>query len=432
MQLSKLSRRLLLFGALLVTSCTPKPAGSLTINDVVATVGDIVPLTITFEPISVASSIVYSNYDTEVATISDDTLLALKAGTTTAKAVSGKLETTFSITVNDRAIPVDPVAKFNEYGEITDGLPGFLLTGDNLEHHIVENDNDREGHEDALRIYVDDESDPAINFTLTSTYSANTDFPTGDYTISVEMVGNPDEVIVEVDDTLYKKSENEVDIFTGSYTTSYFEFNLALKRSFAFSIEVSAAAGRDAWGYIDNIVLHNGHIKPEEEEPPVSESLLVDGGFESAGALPNLNDSPVWDVNYIKTAETLMVQTDSWTTNSSRYSFKFSYWPANNSGAPDAEVTVSQTFTVTSAGDYELTYLMATDGLKDSLMYLLQDEVIVHNFAVRKTATSAGTFDPIAPETVTLEAGEYTFVLHLKENTQRWAHFDDFSLLKVE
>lgn len=64
--------------------------GSLAISDVTGEVGDIIPLQITFDPVSVAAQVEYSDYDETIALISDDTVLALKAGETNVRAAGHK------------------------------------------------------------------------------------------------------------------------------------------------------------------------------------------------------------------------------------------------------------------------------------------------------------------------------------------------------
>lgn len=401
--------------------------GSLAISDVTGEVGDIIPLQITFDPVSVAAQVEYSDYDETIALISDDTVLALKAGETNVRATSRDLSTTFTITISEKTVVTSPLDVFNEYGAITEGLPGFSLTGENVEEHIVENDNDREGHEEALRIYVD-ESDPAIDFTLTSTYAANNKFPAGDYTLSVELVGNPEEVIVTINEDVYKKSLGDIEVIGGSYKTSYFEFTLPRESTFDFSLRVTSPANQGTWGYIDNIILQEGHVKPEDTGPEVDENnLLRDPGFETAGKV-GLANSPVWEVEHIQTGGTYDVKTDGWAANGTAYSLKLNYWPGS-SNAPEIEATVSQTFTVTEDGEYELTYFIATGGFSTSMLYIAQEDLVVHSFAVVKRAIDP--FDIVPGEKVDLTAGEYTFVIHFKESSNVWAHLDDFLLEKV-
>lgn len=406
---------------------TSSVESSLTITDVTGEVGDIVPLAITFVPVSAAAQITYSNYDESIALITDDTVLMLKAGVTNVTAISRDLATTFKITVTEKVVSVTVLDGFNEYGAILEGLPGFVLTGDNLEAHIVENDADREGHEDALRIYVD-ETDPAIDFTLTSTYAANHKFPAGDYTLSAELVGNPQEVIVTINEDIYKKSLGEIEVVGGAYKRSYFEFSLTEQSSFDFSLRVTSPANVGTWGYIDNIMLEEGHVKPEETDPEINEgNLLLDPGFEAAGKV-GIANSPVWAVEHIQTGGTYDVKTDGWAANGTSYSLKLNYWP-DSSSAPEIEATISQTFTVEEDGEYELTYFIATGGFVKSRLYITQADEVVHSFAVIKT-----TIDPfrIVPgEKVDLTAGEYTFVIHFKESSNVWAHLDDFVLEKV-
>lgn len=435
MRLSKLRKwSFILLGALILTGCKPTSSSSsssevqavMTISDVTIEVEQAAPLTIVFNPISAAGPVTYDIVDETVVRITDDYAIGLKEGVSSVTATSGTMSDTFTVTVTAKTVVIDPIEQFNEYGAITEGLPGFVLSGTNLEAHLVEEDADREGHTDALKFWV--EGSPAIDFTLTSSYAAGTTFLSGDYTLSLELIGNPDEVMVVLEGETYSSVDDEVFIGSSRYEKSYFEFTLTRRKAISFSVQVKSAANQDTWGFLDNILLEKGHVAPDIIIPEEDGNLLLDGGFETVGKNANLDANDVWALNIAEGDAALTFWTQSNWPQTGKYALKFSYWPESGSKAIHASLT--QNFNVTTAGDYVLSYFIATDGLPLSTFMIADSE----GNTIESYPVGTAKSNPYAKRTmptINLPAGNYQFKMIFAENSQTWAEIDEVKILPV-
>lgn len=434
MRLSKLRTwSMTLLGVLILTGC--KPAGSssssevtpvMTISDVNIEVEQAAPLAITFSPVSAAGPITYAIADEAVVRITDDYAIGLSVGVSDVTATSGTMSDTFRVTVTAKSVVIDPVEQFNEYGAITEGLPGFVLSGANVESHLVEEDVDREGHPDALKFWV--EGSPEIDLTVTSTYAAGATFPSGDYTLSLELIGNPDEIIVMLEGETYSSVDDKVSIGSSDYVKSYFEFTLTRRKAISFSVQIKAAASQDTWGFLDNILLEVGHVAPDVVIPETDGNLLRDGGFEIVGKAANLDQNVLWELNITEPDPALTLWTQSTWPQTGKYALKFSYWPESGTKAISAFVT--QHFTVIEAGEYQLSYWIATDGLPLST-FMIADNEGVNVAAYPVGTTKSNPFAKRTMPTLTLAAGDYSFIMMFYENTQTWADIDEVKILPV-
>jgi len=394
-----------------------------------------VPLNPVFTPTSAATSVTYVVADTEVATISRSGILTgLKVGSTTVTATSEtNLTATFSVTVNEKdEVELNTLELFNQYGQFEDeSLPGWTLTGTTAEKHVAEIDADREKEDMSLKLWAgdysaDDETASLVDFTMTSIFTEV--LPAGDYTLSLELVGSIEEITLTLEGVSYSRQNNDIAISGGAYRKSWIEFTLATDKAISLSITFLSPGTLTNWGYLDNVTLHEDHVKPVLPDEPSDGNYLKDGSFEIAGSqtafLSEATNAYLdWQIaGSLRTGE--QITFDGWAGHED-YSLKYNYWP---SAAGDAgDVKVFQTFTLDEGATFNLNYYVASGGITNSKIYILVDGVEVSSTLI----PNSGSYSQKQINDIVLPAGLVEFGIHIQEGGQTWMHLD-YMLLTIK
>lgn len=431
---------LLALATVSLSACGDSPSvqATLTFEDLVIEVGDSVPLNPVFNPIAAATEITYVVENPTILTISRSGILTGQAvGETTVTGTSRtQLQDTFSVTVNESSVvPLTSIEQFNEYGTFEDAeLPGWTLTGTTADKQVVGVDADREEEDNALTLWTgdynaEDATASLIDFTLHSTH--NQLVPAGDYTLEFDMVGVVNTIEVTLEGVTYTKANNEVVIGGASYRTTYIEFTLALEKSISLSILFNSPGTQTNWGYLDDVRIVSGHVKPDIPVEPNDGNYLKDGSFEIAGAqVPYLsadsNEFLAWQIagDLRKQEE---VTLNSWTTQGD-YSLKYNYYPSVvNTERPIGDVKVFQTFTLADANTFNLSYYVASGGVSGTSLYILVDGIEVYTSAIPNSAS----YSKQNLTNIALTPGVVEFGVHFLEDKDTWIHLDYFLLTSI-
>jgi len=407
---------------------------SLSLEDLVIKVDDSVPLNPVFTPTSAATSVSYVIADAEVVAISRSGILTgRKAGATTVTATSEtNLTATFSVTVNEKdEVELSPLELFNEYGQFEDeSLPGWALTGTTAEKHVPEIDADRE-EDMALKLWTgdysaDDEAASLVDFTMTSTFTEV--LPAGDYTLSLELVGSIAEITLTLEGVSYSRQNDVIAISGGAYRQSWIEFTLATDKTISLSITFLSPGTLTNWGYLDNVTLHEGHVKPVLPDEPSDGNYLKDGSFEIAGSQTGFLSEATnayldWQIaGALRTGE--QITFDGWAGHED-YSLKYNYWPSTSGAA--GNVKVFQTFTLDEGATFNLNYYVASGGITNIKIYILVDGVEVSSTLI----PNSGSYSQKQINDIVLPAGLVEFGIHIQEGYQTWMHLD-YMLLTIK
>lgn len=438
---------LLLLGSLVITGCgnknTSNPTTStsevtptLTLQDLFIKVGDVVPLDPVFTPTSAATSVTYTVEDETIVRVRQNAYLeALKVGKTSVTATSqNNLTDTFEVTVSEADEPeLTLIEEFNKYGAFEDEtLPGWSLSGTTASKHGIDIDNDRDPDDFAFKLWTGDFSDSdetasLIDVTLRSTF--NKKFTAGDYTLKFDLVGVVNVIEVTLEGTTYTRANKEVAIGGANYRTNYIEFTLSEEKVITLAIKFYSPGTQTNWGFLDDVMLEEGHTKPVIVEPEDG-NLLKDGSFEVAGSevtylSEESNEFLDWQFDGdLRNEESVTL--NSWAQDRD-WSLKYNYWPNN----PDpnlefGDLKVYQFFEVEEAGLYNLSYFIMGGGITNAKfqIFVAGEEVFTTNL------TNA---DPYAKRTVNdinLPQGEAEFRIVFQEKVNTWIHLDYILLTK--
>lgn len=412
-------------------------AATLTFENLVIQVNDTVSLEPVFTPSSAATSVTYDIEDETIVSISRSGILTgLAEGQTDVVATSqNNLTDTFSVTVNpSTVIPLTSIEQFNEYGTFEEAaLPGWDLTGTTAEKQVVGIDVDRAQEDNALTLWTGDfnaadDTASLIDFTMTSTHDQP--IPLGNYTLTFEMVGVVNTIEVTLEGQTYTKANKEIVIGGGAYRKSYIEFTLTTSKVISLSMMFNSPGTQTNWGYLDDVKIEPGHIKPELPGEPNDGNYLSDGSFEIAGAQVDYlsadsNEFLAWQIaGDLRNEETVTL--NSWTTQGD-VSLKYNYYPAAvNTERPIGDMKVFQKFTLAEATTFNLSYYVAAGGVSGTNIYILVDGVEVYTSAV----PNAASYTKINLSNIALGAGEVEFGVHYQEDKDTWIHLDYFLLVK--
>lgn len=439
-----------LFG-LLLTGCggqtsSEEPSVSsevqktISIEDVVLEVNESIDLSTitTFTPADSIDTVTYiiATGGQEIVTINrQGTLTALKAGTTSVTATINNthVSTSFNVTVTEPSyVDVDYIASFNELGTFENDLDGWTLLGTTASQMSVDVDGDtnRNRTTKALKLWVADyaaasgetpEVSSLIDFTIGTSFTEE-DFVSGTYTLSFDIIAEITTVEVTINDTKYTRANEELTVTTGGYNTNYIVFEQTSK-DFVFSMYFYGGNGDNNWGYVDNIYLQEGDHKPIEV---VVENLLEDPGFEIAGK------------NGIASSPWILTGTpgvNTWGNNlkfdgngARSGSYGFNYWHGN---AVEDDFTLHQTVTVTTAGNYDLTYFIyggdytATNSANTKI-FVSQNDTVIKEMAI---PVSKAGFTEKMLENIALSEGAVTVTIRIQTTIyDAWIKLDDFVL----
>ena len=87
---------------------------------------------------------------------------------------------------------------------------------------------------------------------------------------------------------------------------------------------------------------------------------------------------------------------------------------------------VFQTFTLTEATTFNLSYYVAAGGVSGTNIYILVDGVEAYTSAV----PNAASYTKVNLSNISLGAGEVEFGVHYQEDKDTWIHLDYFLLVK--
>lgn len=445
----KLSKRLLSLSLLLalpLASCGGDPSeqpsegqseqleAKITIQDITLIEGEFVDLysLVTFEPVTSVDTLTFIIVEGGefVQINANDVLLALAEGAAKVEARGDNIDasTTFNVTVTAAPKPEQtPFELFNIDGTFEGNLDRWVFSGPTASlHQEPEADADR-GEED-LQIklwtgdYVEGLTSSLIDFELSYTFE-DKDLIDGTYTLQFDIVGALTEVKATINGTEYSSLNGDIIVNGGGYTTNYIVYE-QVGTAFTLKLSFYGADGNVNWGYLDDIKLTAGDVKPVE----VAENLIVDGGFEQLGAVGgDFANQSAWVFAGVANAnewgENLKFNSDGARTGS----YGLNYWH----GSSEADdFTITQTVTIEQAGNYLLSYDITGGDYSiansefTSIRVIQNDVELANEFLAPSANYVTVELEPLA-----LEAGVIDIVFRIQTTASNtWIKIDNVSL----
>lgn len=445
----KLSKRLLSLSLLLalpLASCGGDPSeqpsegqseqleAKITIQDITLIEGEFVDLysLVTFEPVTSVDTLTFIIVEGGefVQINANDVLFALAEGAAKVEARGDNIDasTTFNVTVTAAPKPEQtPFELFNIDGTFEGNLDRWVFSGPTASlHQEPEADADR-GEED-LQIklwtgdYVEGLTSSLIDFELSYTFE-DKDLIDGTYTLQFDIVGALTEVKATINGTEFSSLNGDIIVNGGGYTTNYIVYE-QVGTTFTLKLSFYGADGNVNWGYLDDIKLTAGDVKPVE----VAENLIVDGGFEQLGAVGgDFANQSAWVfagvANANKWGENLKFNSDGARTGS----YGLNYWH----GSSEADdFTITQTVTIEQAGNYLLSYDITGGDYSiansefTSIRVIQNDVELANEFLAPSANYVTVELEPLA-----LEAGVIDIVFRIQTTASNtWIKIDNVSL----